>query len=358
MISAPFMLLSDPHFHAFKAHSKLVDGVNSRLFDVLSVCNQALDAALRNGVELMLIAGDIFHVRGQIKPSIFNMAADWLHNVLEAGIDVALISGNHDMESFRNGASSVHSLAYIAGNVRKTGRRRNVAVLTDEKPLLRTRSGMKVIGIPYTYDHEKFKASFSELSMRHEPDIALIHQGIDDFDFEGAPSTGLSAGFLLEESGGLIASGHYHKPGRRDRVINVGAPLQHRVSDRGQDRGCWIVSAGGEVRFHALDAPRFVSIDMKDGFDSSEDVEGNFIHIKATSLEAAREGREEALRRGAASVQAYVERIYQANKSETVQIESPRSMLKNFTGMFEKYRSRQDAILRAFDKLRISEREA
>jgi DNA repair exonuclease SbcCD nuclease subunit len=352
MVNVPVLLLSDPHFHAFKTHSRLIDGVNSRLLDVLSTCNQAIELAKENGVELVLMPGDLFQVRGQIKPSVFNMVMDWLQTVVLAEMDVVLIPGNHDMESLKGGATSIDALAYIRGRTGNGRPERTIHILTERKPIVYLH-GMKILGLPYMHDSVLFRRTFIDLSREHDPRITLIHQGIDDFDAENAPETGIRAQFLLNENGGLIVSGHYHKPGRRGRLVNVGAPLQHRLSDQGQDRGCWIVKPGHNPEFHPLESPRFVFLDMNSPVEDWGALAGNFIHIRTADAKTGEAARQEALRRGAASVHVQIERVFKPTKSRNIAISSPRQMLMDFCGMVDKYQAKKESILRAFDKLNI-----
>jgi hypothetical protein len=81
---------------------------------------------------------------------------------------------------------------------------------------------------------------------------------------------------------------------------------------------------------------------------------GNFIHIRATDAKSGEAARQEALRRGAASVQVQVERVFQPTKSQTIEISTPRQMLIDYCGIVDRYRAKRESILRAFDRLNIS----
>jgi len=87
----------------------------------------------------------------------------------------------------------------------------------------------------------------------------MIHQGIDNFDPTGVLKTGLTAKWLEDHSQALILCGHYHNMMQAGRVINVGALVQHRASDEGQQRGCWVIGNAKDVAsatFHSIEGPR------------------------------------------------------------------------------------------------------
>jgi hypothetical protein len=51
-------VMSDPHFHAYKNHSTIIDGINSRLLDVENAWKQAVNELPRSklrGINLFVL---------------------------------------------------------------------------------------------------------------------------------------------------------------------------------------------------------------------------------------------------------------------------------------------------------------
>lgn len=71
----------------------------------------------------MLVAGDTFHVRGTVSPTVLNYVSDayeWI--VKDLGLSVAMLAGNHDLETndsvySANAAAAQSRLAYRSSAV-------------------------------------------------------------------------------------------------------------------------------------------------------------------------------------------------------------------------------------------------
>jgi DNA repair exonuclease SbcCD nuclease subunit len=218
---------------------------------------------------------------------------------------VAAIPGNHDMENFRDGESAVDSLP-IAGVLKNSG-----AIL----------NGIHVHGIPYCHDISEFKEKFDEAALTVEPDIFMIHQGIDNFSGGGMPLTGLTAEWLNSylAPGQFVVAGHYHCWGRSGAVIQVGAPYQQAFGDE-NEKGCFVLDLdSGESEFFKLEAPKFVTVEsLKDV--GVRHLVGDFVRVKAKTLATGEKIAEAARLAGAASVVLDIERVYSKAHSETIKI--------------------------------------
>lgn len=346
-MSGPKILaLSDPHFHAFKQHAHLVGGINSRFLDQVAAWSQALKIASDEGCRVIAIPGDLFDIRGSIKPSIYNPVTKLIQEAIDEDFEIVVIPGNHDMEHFENGESAVDSWDMISCNL-ETGSSCHVLKGAEFVEV----AGLKIGGIPYKPDTEVFKAEFLKLAAG-APDVILIHQGIDDFNDGTYPATGLSEVWLLDNFKGWTLCGHYHNPKWRkgSRVINVGALLQHRVNDEGSICGCWTLTANGsEPDFHAVVSPQFVTLDTtcKDWSKAR----GAFVRIKAKGVKEADKLRDKARAAGAASVVVMIEREFVSSHETPVKIATPREMLSQYLDMNPKYAGRAKAILEMYDKV-------
>ena len=292
------LVTADWHFHPFKAFSYIgPDGVNSRLADIARVWRWCLEQARKNDCEVMCVAGDLFHVRGQVKPSVANVV---LRCVLEAtqdyGLILVLTAGNHDMEDFRGGPTAIDLFRGIP----------RVHVLRDTALDI---NGVKFLGVSYRNDAEEFLRAAGELREKHElrpgKSIVLCHQGLDEASVEaGMPPTGLTVKKIKDVFGADVPVflGHYHRPYRSGEIVQVGAPIQHSFSSEGRSSGCWLYDTT-EGSWHVENdfSPRFVTLHGEpDIFESYS--KGDFIRVVMPDAKEAERIAGESLKRGAGGV--------------------------------------------------------
>ncbi|HEU4635895.1 MAG TPA: metallophosphoesterase, partial [Edaphobacter sp.] len=95
----PYAVVSDSHNHNWNAFSTVLpNGVNDRLQMILDETERAADELLAIGGKRMVHAGDLFHVRGQLAPSVLNPTLDCYRRILAKGVEVVINAGNHDLE--------------------------------------------------------------------------------------------------------------------------------------------------------------------------------------------------------------------------------------------------------------------
>ena len=336
------LLLGDPQFHNYKAHSTLIEGVNSRLLNIEQAWQDAIEQGVKSGCDLALVCGDIFEVRGSIRPSVYNRVFG-LMQYMASQMRVVMIAGNHDMEHYRGGDTAIDAFGAIHG-------------ITVLKPPYghEFRGGTRIFGIPYVHRIDEFKAIYEKLCSDERPDIIMIHQGIDDFDLTGhIPETGVTVEYLNEHKpeDAWVFSGHYHTHKVDGRIVMVGAPVQHMFSDEGQLRGYMIFDPEADrVRFHELSAPEFVTITSKKQLPAAK---GNFVRIQAKRLADANRLAAGAKDAGALSVVARVEKTFATAHEKTIKVSSNvRKMLTDYIEiMGDRYDGRGPAILKKFEEI-------
>jgi DNA repair protein SbcD/Mre11 len=81
-------------------------GLNQRLHDFLNSLDQALEAALKENVDLVVFAGDIYKTRDPT-PTHQREFAKRIHRLSEAGVQTVIVAGNHDIPLSTGRATSV-----------------------------------------------------------------------------------------------------------------------------------------------------------------------------------------------------------------------------------------------------------
>lgn len=125
-MTLPYGVISDPHYHRWDAFATTnADGLNSRL-EINWMPRKAAKAMKAAGCKHMLVAGDTFHVRGAISPSVLHFVTEtyeWI--IKELGLEVVMLAGNHDLET----NDSVYS-ANAAASLRSIG----VEIVCGKRP--------------------------------------------------------------------------------------------------------------------------------------------------------------------------------------------------------------------------------
>ena len=103
-----FIHLSDIHI-GLLTHGKLnpSTGYNTRLEDILGCLDHVLETAARESVDLILIAGDVFHKENPLPAEEIEFARRIGKAAGNGGARVVMVLGNHDYSSSGIGASAV-----------------------------------------------------------------------------------------------------------------------------------------------------------------------------------------------------------------------------------------------------------
>lgn len=103
-----FIHLSDIHI-GLLTHGRLnpSTGYNTRLEDILGCLDRVLETAARESVDLILIAGDVFHRENPLPAEEIEFARRIGKAAGSGGARVVMVLGNHDYSSSGAGASAV-----------------------------------------------------------------------------------------------------------------------------------------------------------------------------------------------------------------------------------------------------------
>jgi DNA repair exonuclease SbcCD nuclease subunit len=272
----PYGIISDTHHHAWSAFSTTLEsGVNSRLNMLLNETQRCASEVRKAGGDTIIHAGDLFHVRGSIAPSVLNPTKDCYRVLIRDGFKIVIDAGNHDLESKESTrlGSAITSLEDIGCKVINSAKDG-----LDALP--------RVVMIPWTQKIEDLRglivdARDSDPTPR-EIDL-VIHAPLDGVII-GIPDHGLDPAWLGSLGFRHVFAGHYHH--HKDfgnGVYSIGALAHHTWSDVNSKAGFLIVSDDG-VKHFASHAPEFIEIDASiDPDDIPLIVDGNFVRAKISS---------------------------------------------------------------------------
>jgi DNA repair exonuclease SbcCD nuclease subunit len=293
-MTKPYALLADLHLHRWHAFATdLPNGMNSRLQGLLDEIWRAGEEVKIAGGNTLVFAGDVFHVRGSVAPSVLNPVNDLLHKMhLELGTKFVVLPGNHDLE----GKETTR-----LGSAVTAMQRDWVRVINDTQYV----SELGAHLIPW---HEKTSDLKATLEGIPEPERAdaIIHAPIDGV-IAGLPLHGLDPVYLASLGYRLIFSGHYHNHKVFDGgVVSIGALAHHTWSDINSRAGFLIVQ-DGQFIWRKSRLPEFVDLTKLASYDP-DDIPGlvdqNFVRVRveATKSKEVEEARQELLDMGARAV--------------------------------------------------------
>jgi DNA repair exonuclease SbcCD nuclease subunit len=273
-ITYPYAVIADVHCHDWSAFSHIHEsGINNRLKHILDSIRLAARTVQLAGGKDLIIAGDLFHTRGSVKPSVQNPVYDLFQALCAEGIRVHAIPGNHDLEGKNSDqlGNALHTLSGISGfhcytvptvvdgsflfipwceNPQETLKIANEKVLSNPKLTLFCHVGLSGV-IPANLGHTLNPDDFSE-----------------DFKY--------------------VFCGHFHNHvSFNSRVYSIGALTHQTWSDVGSTAGFLIVHEDKVEQFDSF-APKFIDVTSPPPKIARR---GNYFRIKNVELpeEAAKE---------------------------------------------------------------------
>ncbi len=281
-MSKTYGIISDIHLHRWSAFAQADEhGVNTRLRALLGEIHRAAFAVKDAGGDTLFCAGDLFHVRGQVAPSVLNPTLDCFEEIRASlGIRTFLIPGNHDLEgkeSTRLG-SAVTALSYTSG----------CSVL--EIP--QTIKSINVVAVPWVDDVATLKQKLTDLAasiseQERECLDLIIHAPVNGVIL-GIPDHGLEPAWLHALGFNRVFSGHYHNHLAFDGgVYSIGALAHHTWGDVGSKAGFLIVHEDS-VEHVESSLPKFVDVaaDMKPDAVATAIV-GNYARVRMSSSKSS-----------------------------------------------------------------------
>lgn len=264
----PYLLFSDVHFHNWSAFSILgEDKINSRLVYQIEELDRAYKELRAVGGTLAVCAGDLFHVRGKLAPSVINPVRNFFREQDANDMETVILSGNHDLES-EDADELTSSVTAISSP--------NTLAINDACEIS---SDPMIYMIPWRSNLSALREEIKVLNEKADPtnpyDL-IIHAPMNGV-LMNIPSVGLNASEFDGMNFKRVFAGHYHNHKQiSDNVYSVGATGHQTWNDPGTQAG-WCLVYDDKVEFHASKQPQFVTVPVGTTEEDMIEVDGHFI---------------------------------------------------------------------------------
>lgn len=231
----------------------------SMIEDQKHILNQIYDIAVKEQVNALLIAGDVYD-RAVPPTEAVSLLDDFLTKFIEAGIPVIMISGNHDSPervSFADRILEKKGL-YIAGNYCEPLK---TVTLEDEhgpvtivcmpfvKPAVTGNTtseqavGQMLSGLPMTMDGNRRHVLVTHFFVTGElGEIPELSESESDINVGGLDNVSAS----LFQAFDYVALGHIHRPQHigKGNVYYAGAPLKYSFGEALNEKSVNVIELG------------------------------------------------------------------------------------------------------------------
>lgn len=266
------VICSDVHLHKWSAfaYQDADTDINSRLLAQLNELKRAATIGLKAGVTRMICTGDLFHVRGSVAPTVLNPTLAAFREIVQMGMSVTILAGNHDLEGDEASAlgNAVGALADVIGHGN---------IIADPGLTIIEADGVQQGYIPWTKHLPTLEEHIADAYKRGIEEL-FIHAPLDGA-VAGLKGAGLDPHALVAKYGRTtgrtmrIWAGHYHNHAEFGRdeddtpgsgtVVSVGAMSHQTWGDVGAKAGFLLVNgpASKPFSYYASHCPAFVDLD-------------------------------------------------------------------------------------------------
>jgi len=292
-------LCADIHAHKWSLFSKSVDDegdvVNSRLKSIMSEFDRLCEETRLAGGNRVYIAGDLFHVRGNLNTSVLNyVMLRMRRSARKNDLQIIIMPGNHDLEDAE--------ITWV-GNAVQTLDDAGDHDLEDQlirvvaEPTFIEQDMVAVV--PWQNTREGLLRSIDEIAETitsvHGECLSSVdlhlHTGINGV-LVGMPDHGWGPEELAAFGFKRVFCGHYHNhkafevptPGAvtsSTQIVSIGSLTHQTWGDVGTTAG-WVIVDETEFRQTESKAPKFMDFD--DSYDL-HDYTGNYVRVRGVELE-------------------------------------------------------------------------
>jgi len=227
-------------------------GSNERQVDFAQAFSDAMNHAIENNVDFIIIAGDLFHKRSEMDPITLTQATKVLERAKKKKIAVIAVEGNHDSTYFKE---SFSWMDYLSKNELIV----NLKPSFDEDIIIdkwdgKTHSGAyidigdtRIYGMKYYGSlTEKILAVYREKIKHRGFTIFVAHAGIEGYiNMYGCIPSSLV--HSLRDRVDYVALGHIHKSYiEGDFIFNPGSLENCDVTEKDFNKGAFLVELSKE----------------------------------------------------------------------------------------------------------------
>lgn len=254
--------------------------------------------AIRENVDFVLVAGDLFHT-GQIMPRTFARTIEVLQPLKDAGIPCVAVEGNHDWIHRRDNISWMEALSQM-GYLRllRPQRTEDGGYRFEPFDVASGMGGHLVIGDLHIYGLGYVGAQAGSHVPRlceavtTENNLLLFHVGIWQYSPVEIGNMHPAEAQPLADTFGYVALGHGHKPyvvatsAGRPYAFNPGSPERVNFGEERYDKGYYLVTAengGFYHEFRATDPRPMLSVVID--LDGADDADSALERFRQTVFE-------------------------------------------------------------------------
>ena len=286
-------------------------GENERYEDFFLMLKYIVADAIREQVDFVLIAGDLFHT-GQILPRTFARTIETLQPLKDAGIPCIAVEGNHDWIHRRDSISWMEALSQM-GYIRllrpsrtdtggycfdpfdpETGMGGHIVI-----------NGLNIYGLGYIGAQAGAHVARICEAVTTKNNIILFHVGVWTYSPVEIGNMKPEEALPLAEVFDYVALGHGHKPyiiatpEGRPYAYNPGSPERVNFGEEKYGKGIYLVTVEDGAYTHEFrqtnPRPMLVTgIDL-DGADNAETALKRFRDQVAAKLASYSDGRQPLL---------------------------------------------------------------
>ena len=260
-------------------------GFSNRTRDILWALGVVRDHCVKQGVDTIIILGDLFHDRSVVSIEVFNAAYDFFKDSRDIfGLTWVVLPGNHDM-------FLKHS--WKISSIRPLG---EVLTVVDTVKILEI-DDTRYWVLPFIHSEPAYMRVLEKIEKQYQPgDILLTHIGVSD--------SIKNICFLLQKWSLVsfanskftrVYTGHYHIHQQvGHNVWYVGSLIPFKFDEGDSDHGMFYVDAhqqkfvsiweaAKDLKRESQPAPQFCTFheSLLDG-KTDDEVRGNLIRISTT----------------------------------------------------------------------------
>lgn len=278
----PIAILSDLHNHDWSTYSKVdPDGVNSRLRITINETERAAAELRARGGTTMIIAGDIFHERGRLDPEVLNPVQDSFRRILDSGVTVYAIPGNHDLKT-----KETTELGSAIQTLSETFTMNGDFVVFNE-PRIVAIGDRQFAFVPWFSTNEGLLKALEDIKKQagadHDKLHVIIHAGIDGV--VPGPEHGLTAKILADFGFRNVFAGHYHNRKNMGAGIwSIGATTHQSWRDVGMKAGFIMLNDDGTISEFDTAAPKFIDVSSYPEDEVELATPGNYVRFRGPPM--------------------------------------------------------------------------